>query len=69
MVDAANGRSVNTADYWLARADSVRAAAKATNDVRVRRHLLGSAEGYEKVAQDVAANPAAGRKSTESGAP
>jgi hypothetical protein len=55
MVDAAHENLVNIAKYWLVRAESVRAAAKTTQDVRVRRHLLGSAEGYEKVARNVAA--------------
>jgi hypothetical protein len=65
MVGAAHENSVNTADYWLARADSVRAAAKVTDDLRVRRHLLGSAQGYEKIAREVAANPTARRTSIE----
>jgi hypothetical protein len=48
-------KSVNTAGYWLARADSVREAAKTTKDLRVRTHLLGSAEGYERIARKIAA--------------
>jgi hypothetical protein len=56
MADAVHEKSVNTADYWLARAEGVRAVARATKDLRVRRHLLGSAEGYEQVARIVAAD-------------
>src|SRR5262249_48765687 len=69
MADVRQEKSVNTANYWLARAEGVRAVAKATKDLRVRRHLLGSAEGYEKVAQIVAADLTISQKSTESGTP
>jgi hypothetical protein len=64
MTSEAPENSVNTATYWLARADSAREAAGATKDLRLRRHLLGSADGYEKIAQDVAAEPITCRKST-----
>jgi hypothetical protein len=47
-------KSVNTAAYWLARADSVRAVAKVTKDPRLRTHLIAAAEGYESIAQYLA---------------
>jgi len=65
MADAAHENLVNTAGYWLARAASARAAAKATKDLRLRRHLLGSAEGYENIAQNVAADPTICRTSAQ----
>jgi hypothetical protein len=48
-------KSVNFAPYWLARANSARADAKLTKDPRIRTHLIGSAEGYERIAQDLTA--------------
>jgi hypothetical protein len=55
MADIGYDESVNAPAYWLGRANSARTAAKATEDARMRTHLIGSAEGYEKIARYLAA--------------
>ena len=45
---------VNIPEYWLGRANVVRAEASSATDAILRRHLLGCAEGYEQTARHVA---------------
>jgi len=53
----ADEKSVN---YWLGKADAVRAAARLATDARVRTHLLGSADAYEYIARALAADGSPG---------
>ncbi len=56
------GSSVNSADYWLDRADVIREAAKTAQDARTRTHLIGSAKGYAEIARYLAAQQGAAPK-------